>query len=391
MDETERPQKAPTLLKTDCRFFDGAKPCVPNKRSGAECVTCDIYDPVTKRILLIKLDAMGDVLRTTFLLPLIHRKWPDCHLTWLTQPEAVPLLTGNPFIDAIWTPTPAILARLQAQEFFAVISPSNDHDSAAYATMARSKHVFGYRLLATGNIEPVSEAARYWFEMGAFDRLRRQNSISYQEIMCRIVDVEESGAKTLPRPGYTINLAAQKKIKAQLQQMGVNHGGGFIGINVGNGKRWPKKMLSADHIVELIQLLKGVLTRRTICLLGGAAEKEKLNEIVIKSTGVVAPDTSTSLDDLGALVGQLDLLITGDTLALHLASALDVPCVALFGPTSMTEIYPYNGLITKIASKDLDCLGCYGDCNKKHHCMRAIDLAQIVTAVKNQLKGQGPK
>ena len=52
----------------DCRFFLGDRPCVWHKLSGVLC-TCEHYEPVEERLLLVKLDAMGDVLRSTALLP----------------------------------------------------------------------------------------------------------------------------------------------------------------------------------------------------------------------------------------------------------------------------------------------------------------------------------
>lgn len=391
MDDIKHQSTDSILVKTDCRLFDGAKPCEPNKTTGAECESCDQYDPVDKRILVIKLDAMGDVLRTTFLLPLIKRKWPHCHLTWLTGPESVSLLGRNPLIDEILIPSAAVNARLQTQKFFAVISLSNDHASAAYTALTNCDQAFGYQLSAEGGIRPLSAAARYWLELAVFDRLRRQNTRSYQDVMCRVANVYEMVDKTFPRPGYGVDSRSKKKIRNKLQQTGVDPKRGLIGINVGSGGRWPKKMLPADRIVQLIRKVKAVFLDKTICLLGGRAERDKIDRIISQTSGVVAPDTSATVDELGALVAELDLLISGDTLALHLASALKVPCVALFGPTSLAEIFDYEGAIIKIATDQLDCLGCYGDCDKKYHCMQAIDLAQIVKAVKSQLMGhKGP-
>ena len=78
-------------VRRDCKFFKGYIPCTPNKQDGSECLDCSHYQPIGKRILIIKLGALGDVIRTT---PLLHRfrtKYPDCHITWLTwSPEVLP-------------------------------------------------------------------------------------------------------------------------------------------------------------------------------------------------------------------------------------------------------------------------------------------------------------
>ena len=79
-------------LKTDCRQFKSDRPCAPHKRTGVTCPTCTEYDPVQTRVLVVKLAALGDVLRTTALLPAIHAAFPGCHVTWITAPGAVSLM-----------------------------------------------------------------------------------------------------------------------------------------------------------------------------------------------------------------------------------------------------------------------------------------------------------
>src|SRR5262245_6386084 len=76
-------------LKTDCRHFRPDRPCAPHKQHGVVCATCtEFYDPIRTRVLLVKLAAVGDVLRTTSLLPGLHRRWPGAHVTWLTSSAA---------------------------------------------------------------------------------------------------------------------------------------------------------------------------------------------------------------------------------------------------------------------------------------------------------------
>ena len=57
-------------IKYDCRYFRGEIPCKPNKLRKKECFTCDEYNKINYRILIVKLGATGDVIRST---PLIHK------------------------------------------------------------------------------------------------------------------------------------------------------------------------------------------------------------------------------------------------------------------------------------------------------------------------------
>jgi hypothetical protein len=76
-------------LKTDCRSFRGDIPCKPHKQSGVHCVdsdgqTCPYYDRVEEKILIIKLGAVGDVIRTTPLLYKLKEEYPRAKIFWLT-------------------------------------------------------------------------------------------------------------------------------------------------------------------------------------------------------------------------------------------------------------------------------------------------------------------
>ena len=77
--------------KFDCLHFKGSIPCKPNKIDGSICSSCSHYQKIEKRILLIKLGALGDVIRTTPLLEKLRFKYHNAHITWLTlSPSILP-------------------------------------------------------------------------------------------------------------------------------------------------------------------------------------------------------------------------------------------------------------------------------------------------------------
>jgi heptosyltransferase-2 len=74
-----------TIIKQDCRFFMGEVPCLPHKQHGVHCNDCRHYEPTTSRILIIKLGAIGDVIRTTPLLRRLKEIYPQAEIWWLTR------------------------------------------------------------------------------------------------------------------------------------------------------------------------------------------------------------------------------------------------------------------------------------------------------------------
>ena len=91
-------RSADTVYHSDCIHFRGDLPCAPHKRAGYHCATCPEYHVQEGRILIIKLGATGDVIRTTPLIHKLRETYPDHAIHWLTySPEVVPAMVHKPF------------------------------------------------------------------------------------------------------------------------------------------------------------------------------------------------------------------------------------------------------------------------------------------------------
>ena len=160
-----------------------------------------------------------------------------------------------------------------------------------------------------------------------------------------------------------------------------------VAINVGSGTRWPKKMLDVEQIYSYIEQLRKRIDV-DVLLVGGAAEREKacaVGRLCNVDHRVSIALTETSIVEFIAILAEVDVLLCGDTLALHVATAIGLPTVAVFGPTSSSEIADFNGLVKKIWTDTLDCLACYGDCAKQRNCMSLIDVVRLVDLTEMQL------
>ncbi len=87
------------FLKYDCRYFRADIPCTPHKKSGVHCENCNSYERIEIKILLIKLGAAGDVIRTTPIISKIKKIYPSAYIVWLTDyPELVPKIVDERLI-----------------------------------------------------------------------------------------------------------------------------------------------------------------------------------------------------------------------------------------------------------------------------------------------------
>jgi ADP-heptose:LPS heptosyltransferase len=366
-------------VSADCRFFLGDRPCIWHKREGALC-ECSHYEQVVERVLIVKLDAMGDVLRTTALLPPLAKAHPRAAVTWITKPESVPLLGRNPYITEVLVLGADAIAQLSVRAFDRVINLDAGKTSAALASLARAPRKDGFFLDERGIVQATNPAAQAWMEAGLFDDIKRQGTQTYQDRMAEIL-----GLAGAPH-AYVFELADDERQRARthLLSLGVDLERPIIGLNTGAGGRWPLKQWREDGYIDLVTRL-AAQTDAQFVLLGGPGEVER-NERLKAGTPVKMfdPGCDNPIRHFAGLLSLCDVVITGDTLAMHLALALKRRAVVLFGPTSAPEIELY-GLGEKVVP-DMGCLSCYkNSCDFVPNCMDLISTDMVAGAVLRQL------
>jgi ADP-heptose:LPS heptosyltransferase len=364
----------------DCKFFLGDRPCVWHKQTGVLC-TCDQYQKVEERLLIIKLDAMGDVLRSTALLPPLAEVHPRASITWITRKDSVPLLQRNPYVTEVLELGPEALVHLQTRTFDRVINLDASKTSAALAAAARSDRKDGFVMNEHGYVQPTNEAARRWLEAGVFDDIKRQGSSTYQDRMADILGLSDREHR------YVFELSADEiaRGRTHLESIGLRFDRPVIGLNTGAGGRWPLKQWREDGYVDLIGRIHRSDNDVQFLLLGGPAEQDRNDRLKrASSVPLLDPGCDNSVRHFAALLSHCDIAVTGDTLAMHLALALRKRTVVLFGPTSAAEIELY-GLGEKVIP-DMTCLSCYkNSCDFVPNCMDLISTDMVERAVRSQL------
>jgi ADP-heptose:LPS heptosyltransferase len=335
----------------------------------------------------VKLDAMGDVLRTTALLPLIAAAHPGASITWITRSESVPLMQNNPFVGEVITYGPDTTVHLLAREFDYLINLDAGKISAGLAALARATRKDGFVLHPHGYVTPTNDAARAWLEMGTNDVLKRSGTRAYQDWMKAILGLSDAQGER-----YVLELKPEERQagRVHLESLAVDFTRPIIGLNTGAGGRWELKQWREDGYVELINELGRELGVQFL-LLGGPSEEPRNARLrQAAPPGVVFdPGCHNPVRHFAALLGHCDVVVTGDTLAMHIALALGRRSVVLFGPTSAPEIELY-GMGEKVIP-DMTCLGCYKNtCDFVPNCMELISVGMVSAAVQRQLALRQP-
>ena len=138
-------------IRSDCVHFKGETPCAFKRL----CEGCPEFTPFGTKILLIKRAAMGDVLRTTALLPGLKRKYPESSVFWVVDPESEDLLRHNPFVDRVFPFNPESLLALAAARFDVLICLDKDPGATALATLLPCERKSGFGMNEHGIPRPV--------------------------------------------------------------------------------------------------------------------------------------------------------------------------------------------------------------------------------------------
>lgn len=267
---------------------------------------------MSKKIVIIKIGATGDVVRTTVLLHL----FANDEITWITAKHNIAIL---PFKQANLKKVIAIddveQSGILKDAFDLAISLDDDVKCATLASKMKTKQLFG-AYIKDDKVVYTSDSNE-WFDMGLSSRLGKEradelkwmNTFSFQEILFRMLGTKFNGETYL----IPEDIIAQGKPNV-------------IGIEDRAGARWPTKMW--NQFSQLAEHLK----------------QDGYEVVFFKER--------EHIKDYLQDIGNTSLIISGDTLGMHIALALKIPIVTLFTCTSAVEIHGYNNM-EKIVSAEL--------------------------------------
>ncbi len=354
----------------DCRHFLGDKPC----RFGDTCTACKHYAPQRERILVIKLGAIGDVLRTTPLLPALLNRYQDAHITWLTDESARELLEHNPLIDRLLVHNLETVLRLQVEQFSLLICLDKEANATALAMTTSAREKRGFGLSPHGSIIPLNPEAEYAFALGLSDELKfRVNRKSYQEIVFEAVGLPYR------REEYVLSLDPDHLTYGR-QVMARSAAGPddtVLGLCVGAGTRFANKTWTEEGFIAIARRLSEEPGTRVV-LLGGRLEEDRMRSIHARLRERVF-DTGChhSLGQFAGILNCCDVGVSGDTVSMHIAVGLRKLVLAIFGPTCPQEVELY-GRGAKVVSS-VPCAPCYRqECDQAETCMDAISPEMVL-------------
>jgi lipopolysaccharide heptosyltransferase II len=334
-----------------------------------------IIDPSkVRRILVIKLRAIGDVLLSTAVLPNLKAFFPEATIDFLTERFCAPVIRGNPAVTSIIEFDPAtqggvsLIHAVRSRSYDLVIDLFGNPRSAIVSLLSGAGVRAGYRFswrrhCYTHVLEPRGgEVHNVEFNLDALRGLE--------------IPVTTSGV-TFPIPGEAHQFASRFIEQHELGDeilVALNPGGGW------DSKRWP-----ADHIARLGERITREFPTRLIVVWGPGEENlaRSIASAIPRNT-ILAP--RTTLKELGALLGKCHLVVTNDTGPMHIAAAVGTRVVAVFGPTRPELQGPVGHGHTIVRNDRIACLGCnYTACPIGTPCMNDLTVEDVFQSLRGVL------
>lgn len=356
-----------TKVKYDCQFFKGSIPCKPNKEENVSCDNCLHYKQWAKYILIIKLGAMGDVIRTTPLVVKYKKLYREVHFTWLTEfPDVLPPSE----IQDIFRPTAFNLEKIKSRRFDIAINLDKEEEACKLLSIVSAKEKFGF-IWQHNHLWAATPAAEHKIITGLFDHISKKNTLSYLEEIFDICHLSFDYEEYLLN--YNKTLADKWKMIFDKKAKGRK----VVGLNTGCGNRWQTRLWDKENWISLIQKMD----KNTMfpILLGGPQEDKKNTEIAQKTEACYLG--TFSLEEFISLTSNLDAVVTQVSMMMHIAIGHKTPMVLMNNIFNKHEFEMYKRGVIIEPVTGCDCY--YGNIckrtnSKTESCMKDLKPEKVL-------------
>lgn len=291
--------------------------------------------------------SLGDVVRSTCILWALKEKYPESHISWLVSEQAKPLLHGNQLIDRILVWDQFVPFQLMRERFDVLINLEKIPGLSALSDMIDAWTKYGFRFDSEKGTYHAYEHGLNFMEYIKAKENSSKAIDCWQKILVEMMNIEWKGQE------YIIGYRPKTEIISD------------FGLNYKVGSKWPTKAMPMEKWHELEKRLTGMGYK------------------VSWQQGV---------DDLHEYMDWIHsnrIIISTDSLGLHLALGLKKKVIALFGSTNDSEVYTYGRCFKVSSSVKCPLMPCYAPtCKNEQFCMLYIDLDEAIETAKRLMNGE---
>lgn len=353
--------------------------------------------PAADRILILRLGAMGDVVRTLPAVAALRGVYPGAHLSWVVEPPSAGVVSASGLVDEVIVfPRPRLMEAVRDGDPLGL-----GRRVGRFLSVLRDRRfdltIDFHGLLKSGVMAWASGAPqRFGFDSPAareFSALFTNRhiasppaSVSRFDRNAALVRAIAPEAAFPTRPLLTASPLAQARLSARLRATGREKSRGFALLHPGTSAGARHKRYSEIGWARVAQRLTAEGCEVWIACGPDRHERSLTEEIVRRAEGalVLAPETR-SFDDLLALQARAAVFISSDSGPLHAASLSGVPVVQLMGPTDPAQNEPWLGTPARRLRVPTACSPCRGGCDSPA-CMQSIPPHAVAATARELLE-----
>jgi len=293
-----------------------------------------------EKIVIIKLGAKGDVVRTLPILKAIKQKYPDSEIHWITKKSSSQILENIPEIKKLYS-----LPDYPDEEFDILYNLDIEDEATSLALKISAKQKYGFHN-ESGFVQSFNFPAEYYLNTLFDDELKKSNKKNYQEMMFETAELPYN------KEHYRIPLTEKAKEYAEefLKKNNITQEN-LIGIHLGASSRWPSKVWHEDNLKEFIKTARN--NNYEILLFGGPNEieshKKIVDDLINHGIKIYQNNPLNTDQEFFSLVNLCNAMICSDSFGLHIPIAFQKPTIGLFFCTPPNEVEDY-GILKKISS-----------------------------------------
>ena len=333
-----------------------------------------------KRILLIKPSSLGDIIHALPTLAAIRRTFPEARIEWLVKQEWAPILYHHPMLNDVIevefsvAKLLGLIGPLRARRFDIVVDLQGLLRTGVLSWLTGARRRVGFSDAREGSpwfyTEHIVGPMR---DMHAVDRYLRLASAL--------------GAK-VSQPEFVLPDSPDEESRSQTLFTKVGLDGASNVIGIAPSARWVTKRWAAESFAAVADQLQHEGLHKVV-FIGATQEKHEIAKVKQAMKTDSADLTGlTTVGDLPAVMRRLRLLITNDSGPMHVAAAVGIPVVAVFGPTSPACTGPY-GDGHAVLTSPVDCRPCFRrQCHNPntYECLTRISVQNVVQAAQRVLQ-----
>jgi lipopolysaccharide heptosyltransferase II len=342
--------------------------------------TLDVYKEALGffKILVIKFSSSGDIILSTAALRAIREKFPPNYkISFLVGAESKDILLNCPWIDELLVcdlknkdkglkGLLKLAALLRKKNFDMVIDLQNNRKSHLLCALSLALNRYGYD----------NEKFGFLLNYRIKDEKPAIDPVTHQFRILKLLDIGLENPKLELWPKQQ----DERYIDELLSSQWVSANQKIVGITISASQRWLTKNWPLRHIARLCE----ELSRREMRVVITGVEKDlkqatALMEMV-ENTKLINACAKTNINQLACLIKKCNIYISFDSAPLHIACAMGVPLIALFGPTDPRRHLP-PAKDYMVIRKDLPCSPCYKSKCRTKKCMELIKPEEVLEAI----------